>query len=114
MITKNIFKNVKEALRAMKSGWHSGKGFKSLRHNNYHKAIEHLEIALEYSNNAIEPVIYDNMSMAYYGLSQETKAMKLAEKSIRQYLLTDEIDERINRRIKCLQGMIITIKNNNK
>ena len=114
MITKTIFKNVKETLRAMKSGWHSGKGFKSLRHNNYHKAIEHLKIALEYSNNAIDPVIYDNMSMAYYGLNKENKAIKLAEKSIRQYLLTDKIDESINRRIKYLQAMIITIKNNNK
>jgi len=100
-------------INAMKSGWYSGKGFKAQRNRYYEDALKYFELALKYSESESEPVIYDSMVICYYNLEDLNEALKYAEKSIKEYLETENIDHQIQPRVKALQYLATKIKSEN-
>ncbi len=106
-------KNMIGLIKCMKSGWYSGKGFKAARNRRPEDALKYLELALKYSESKSDPVIFDSMAFSHYNMGNLEKAIKYAENSLKEYVEIENIDPKIQGRIKALQDLIIRIKSEN-
>ncbi len=72
--------------KAIRHGWHSGKGNKNLRNENYKKALEQYDIALRYSENeGGRAAILECAAKALIHLGRYDKAMSYLHESLSYY-----------------------------
>ena len=92
-------------INAIKNGWYAGKGFKASRHEKYEKALYYYDLALKYSDNCHDPVIYDSMAFALYKLNRYEEAVINTRKSLEQYSSYKGDYQKIYERIERLKGL---------
>ncbi len=72
-------------IKAIKSGWYSGKGFKAIRNKKYKSAIHFFNLTLKNSSYGFEPVIYEELSKDSYHTQNFVLAIINSQKRIEQY-----------------------------
>jgi len=92
-------------IKSLISGWYSGKGFKSMRKDNYEKALYYFERALTHSWNNYDPVLYDSMAIALYKLNRHDEALVNIKKSLEQYSLYKGGYQKADERVKELKQL---------
>lgn len=99
-------KQIINLINSTKKGWYLGKGLRAFKLNEFRSALESYKLALQYSYDNFEPLIYESIAFTYHKLNKFDQALNNAKMSIEQYASIKSHPQRYSLRIQRLNELI--------